>query len=524
MKRKINTLILIICFGFVACIHDDTVTSFRALNKVEIGDLELKYSVMLNDTLKIYPTISTTENNNSELSYLWYIHQTNAAPSKDTLSYEKDLNVKMLPKYVTPGLPYTLIFKVVDNVTGVYYRKEMAVEVTTLYTKGTLLLCKDEGNAEVNFLKYDDARTLLDNVYSLANDELVGTNPLNIYAMDPNPVKTYMKRIFIACNDENGGVYASPITFKTEKNFRNAFEKPLVENIVNPTFYTKHQRIEYIIMNGKLHKRATNMGADQWESPCVCLEGDPDYDLAPFIFDYVRAIFYDKKNSRLLVHDPYNKGAVRQLLSNETGRIFFDNNNVGENMELVACGAESGSIGSLWMLMRNVATSKLFLLKFKMVPDMATGQILFVSTANIELTADLAPNIYNALSFSTNYFVDDILMYATSDKVYSLRVASIKGGEVGVFESLQVDLGSNNMEITKFDFVKIDAAAPTENNPNATKISNQLRISVIDNNLSVKKGGVVFYEVNSEGGIHSTHLFTRTGFCDEVVDIDEKYN
>ncbi len=511
-------------FAFVACVNDDTVTSFKDLNKVDISGLDLKYTVLLYDNLTISPIISTSQNDDSKLSYLWYIHQTNAAPGKDTLSREMNLDVEMLPNIVTPGLPYTLIFKVTDETTGVYYRKEMAVDINTLYTKGTLLLCKDGGNTEVNFLRLDEERTLLENVYTMANDgQLAGSNPLNIYAINPNEQRVYMKKVLIACSDENGGMYANPITFQADKAFRDGFEKPLTENLVTPTFYAKVGQIEYIIMNGQVHKRATNMGADQWEAPCVCVDGEAEYDVAPYIFDFAKAIFYDRKNGRLLTHDPYNKGALHELLADESGKLYFDNNNIGVNMELICCGGESAA-ASMWLLMKNTDTDKLFLLKFKMAFDRATGKIKFVSTANIELTTSVAPNIYDAVSFSANYSVDDFLMYATSDKVYSLNVSSKIDGSLDLKEALQLDLGPDNMEITKLEFVKIDVAEPTEDDPDATRVSNQLRMSVKDNNLSEKKGGVVFYEVSSEGGLHSTHVFTKTGFCDEVVDMDEKYS
>ena len=56
-----------------------------------------------------------------------------------------------------------------------------------------------------------------------------------------------------------------------------------------------------------------------------------------------------------------------------------------------------------------------------------------------------------------------------------------------------------------------------------TRQSAQLRICIRDNNQTGLKGGVIFYEVSSQGGIHADYLFDKTGFCDTVVDIDEKY-
>ena len=50
-----------------------------------------------------------------------------------------------------------------------------------------------------------------------------------------------------------------------------------------------------------------------------------------------------------------------------------------------------------------------------------------------------------------------------------------------------------------------------------------MRLAVRDLNRTERQGGVVFYEVNSTGGIHLDSVFKKTGFCDKVIDINEKY-
>ena len=306
MKKIIYTIIFFTSLLFIACVEDDTVISFKELNEVDITNLEIKYSVMLYDNLTVTPTIETTFNDDSNLTYLWYLRQTSVAKGKDTLSREKTLNMPMLPKLVTPGISYTLIFKVTDDATGVYYRKEMALEITTLFTKGTLLLCKDEGNAEVNFLRANEERTLFENVYATANDgQIVGTNPLKIWFVNPNEHATYMKKVIIACSDENGGMYTSPVSLKADKTFKDGFQNSIDESPIIPSLYAHNGIIEYVVTNGKLYKRATNMGAENWEAPLVCMDGNSEYEIAPHIMDLSSSTFYDRLNNRLLQHSPW---------------------------------------------------------------------------------------------------------------------------------------------------------------------------------------------------------------------------
>ena len=80
-----------------------------------------------------------------------------------------------------------------------------------------------------------------------------------------------------------------------------------------------------------------------------------------------------------------------------------------------------------------------------------------------------------------------------------------------------------NMQVTGIQFVDITVPAPTESDPSATRISQQVRLAVRDLNRTERQGGVVFYEVNSTGGIHLDSVFKKTGFCDKVIDINEKY-
>lgn len=81
-----------------------------------------------------------------------------------------------------------------------------------------------------------------------------------------------------------------------------------------------------------------------------------------------------------------------------------------------------------------------------------------------------------------------------------------------------------NMQVTGIQFVDITVPAPTESDPSATRISQQVRLAVRGfEPVPERQGGVVFYEVNSTGGIHLDSVFKKTGFCDKVIDINEKY-
>lgn len=516
-----NKYIIGLSFMFCAllgCVEDKTVDTFKELNEVTIEGLEDKYSVMLYSHLQASPTIKTSLNDNSQLSYVWYAYTNTTREEADTLGYEQNLDVLVEPSILTPGEAYTLALKVIDGETGVYYRKEMELEIRTQFTKGTVLLCEEAGQAEVNFLVDDTERTLLENIYASANDELVGRNPLRIYSVNPNDYATFLKQELIFCDDENGGVVASPLSFEKVKTMREACDMDFETATVAPEFYYKGNMIDYIIMNGAICKRATNMQAVNFEPKLVLMNEPYEYSVAP---DVLAAgdnpVFFDELYGRLIIHPRYNQGYVTTLPKAENDLGIFDSNNLGENLELKCWGSLSEATNGAWMLMQDVE-GKYWLYKFSLEDDSFRG------IAKIEVTDAIAPHMKEAISFAANPEYNDVFMYATKDAVYSFAANQLTSSTMSSLEVLQQNMQAENMEVTSIKFLDITVSEPTASNPNATRTSSQVRCCVRDLNLSEKQGGVIFYEVNSTGGVHLEFLFEKCGFCDKVIDIDEKYS
>ena len=155
------------------CVDDKTIDEFKVLNQVTIEGLQERYSVLLYNRLQCTPVIRTSQNDESNLSYVWYAYTTTTRNEADTLGRERELDVLAEPSILTPGEAYTLALKVTDNTTGVFYREERELEVRTQFTKGTVLLCEENGLAEVNFIPDDESNTVLEDVYESANKQLL---------------------------------------------------------------------------------------------------------------------------------------------------------------------------------------------------------------------------------------------------------------------------------------------------------------------------------------------------------------
>lgn len=128
----------------------------KAYKEIEIGT-----------KLEIKPTVITKFGEQSQLSYVWYKYNKEQVVA-DTLSYEKDLDV--IIGDVLPGVTTTLVFKVIDQQTGVFAMNKSSFVTVGKYSGGTLMLCQVDGENDLAMLK-KDGKTLYENIYSYANGE-----------------------------------------------------------------------------------------------------------------------------------------------------------------------------------------------------------------------------------------------------------------------------------------------------------------------------------------------------------------
>ena len=71
------------------CVDDKTIDEFKVLNQVTIEGLQERYSVLLYNRLQCTPVIRTSQNDESNLSYIWYAYTTTTRNEADTLGRER---------------------------------------------------------------------------------------------------------------------------------------------------------------------------------------------------------------------------------------------------------------------------------------------------------------------------------------------------------------------------------------------------------------------------------------------------
>ncbi len=159
--KKIFTNSLLLGFfiaAFYACDKDLGNYDYHDINEIsfESFDTVNGYNVFTGDSLKIYPDLVMTKDQNaSENDYLyeWSIHITESYNIYDSIiSTEKNLKAKIL---LDPG-NYFLQYKVTDKTTGVPFHIRTNLLVSTPVYEGYLVLNNVDGQSRLDMLSYNN--------------------------------------------------------------------------------------------------------------------------------------------------------------------------------------------------------------------------------------------------------------------------------------------------------------------------------------------------------------------------------
>ncbi len=537
MKKRFYIIIFLTIIIVSACVKDKTNHVFNELNEVTIEGMEDVYEGILGETLEIDPVIKTKFDDDSKLEYLWYVYN-KVVYTADTLSRAKKL--EMLVNGVTPGIDYWITLKVTNSETKVFAQKTVKFIPVSAYSKGTLLLCEEDGSAELNFLRIPQDR-MYENLYaSVNNGDLLNPNSSRVFSIDPNDRNPIAhKAVIISSNSANGGVYLNPVTFERTAYINEKFVVANQEPLLDIQHYCVSQTADYLIINGQFHNREnTYSGAEVSWLPKIIVRQEPsDYYLAPFSLHpgpgtpYAKPVLYDNLNNRFAHYD--RGGALKFYNIDNPESAPFNPDNMGEGMQMV-CAGYFDEASAMWALIKNINNNKFFIIRFDiLVPPGGNwwDPAKFIPKAKIEITPDMAPNLIDAQEFesmsdihvtsSYPWIIKPIglsgrLIYLVNNKVYALNT-NVGAGEFA--EGMIIDGSAENLTIDRVKSHPI--FEPTDDNPD--NVYTRIDLCVKDLSLSGKQGGVVFYRTKVLGGLSVEEIYRKTGFCDKVIDIDEKF-
>lgn len=137
---------------FQACKKSED-SSLKPVDEVSIAGIEDKYNLLSTDTLKLNPVLNSQQHNSlDEQNYDFYLINMGSTAitmgKSDTLSRKKNVSVIL-------GLKtgqYRMVYKIVDKKTGIFYRKQFLVNMSSKLSSGFLLMSEVNGTARLDML------------------------------------------------------------------------------------------------------------------------------------------------------------------------------------------------------------------------------------------------------------------------------------------------------------------------------------------------------------------------------------
>ena len=513
---KIVYLFIFALISFSSCVKDNSNDKFNKLNEITIEGIEDKYEINLRANLEIQPVVTSDDN---DLSYMWYVYSKVFGSKKDTLSTDKDISVMIAGDRIVPGTEYKLVLRVTDNITGVHtFSKEKLLFSKSIYSKGVLMLCETSGVKELNMLSSDE---VLKNIYSINNGGVALSNEYReVVFSNPSPQQLGMKQVFLFADNKSGGVVLNTNTLIKEYDVRDMFDSEISADILSVRGYSgKIGNIDYVILNDKLCKRPVNTNTPYFEADPLVISGlSGDFKIQGFVMDLENPILYDEMNGKIVAHAPWNRGTLIRSTEENTTTGPFDLDNLGD-YSLVSSGMAGREN---WMLMNETTTNELTCFKLNYEFINYGNAIHCAPLAKFVVNPAAAPNLHTADFIIPITGLMNFCIYIKGQNVYALNIGSISESTTTSKEVLLTTLDANHT-INKATFVTVSVPDPTEEDKNKTRRANQLRLLIQDNSLSELKGGFIFYEITTAGGITIKHVKEKIGgFCDKIVDVAEK--
>lgn len=290
MKRIQMIIGVLLLVTGIACTEDKGNYDYTPLNKLTIDGIKETYVAEIDSVLSIPVNISGEKGfREDDYEYLWYAWRNNDTKAPDTLSFKKDLNVKLS---IDAG-EYTLRYVVTEKASGVFFESKIPLSVIDKYTKGVIALSRIEGDeSDITFINVKN--TVTQHAYKQANGKSAGRHPKGIFYIGG---ERGIKNVVLISTEERA-ITVEPNNFMDLMPLSDWFHiKPegVVEGFATDGWY------EYLIIDGKAYKRSAFM-ASTFEKFDPKIKGD--YHLAPFSLFGAGGFFFDR-DKKCFLFDQY---------------------------------------------------------------------------------------------------------------------------------------------------------------------------------------------------------------------------
>lgn len=171
-----GSLMIFLALAISGCLKDKTNLDYSEKEVITIENIDGSYNaISLQDVVKISPVVSSNKPN-ADFTYSWGIYETavqGSVPKLQNLTDTKDLEYLVDKSAKT----WMLVFKATNQTTGYSAIREIALNVSTSYTRGWYVLQDDGANSDLDLFLTPDtivpSGQPITDVYSKVNGEKI---------------------------------------------------------------------------------------------------------------------------------------------------------------------------------------------------------------------------------------------------------------------------------------------------------------------------------------------------------------
>jgi hypothetical protein len=411
----------------------------------------------------------------------------------DTISTESNLNICV---NYSPGF-YKLIYKVIDNKTGIFYNKDIDLNITYPFQQGFLILGSTQDSISLGMVNQND--DLFIDVLKKKIGRRLGKNPVSIYHQYPwEPMdKILGKNMWINLIYDNGKCYSFDAIGFDRRGDENDLFLITPSEIKIEGFPIGLRTKDFLINNGHLHHRsfdvkyALTVSEDQFSTKHFCKKSIP--------------LFFERNQKKLMTFHNFPDRIVDVVCEDPT---IFDPTNI--NMDLIfACKgvmtSENYNANCCGVFKDN---NTLNILRFAAEKTKGKKPQVYIEPISMH-EVESNKNIYNASDMCSTSKSPNLILFSVGSKLYSYNIFTNEETEL-------IDLGST-YEITKLMDKEVY-------NTNYFSESLDYKVVIGFKNSETGKSGISIYNILLEGGFDIEFESKHENITDDIIDICYKYN
>ena len=512
--RKIIHILFAVFTLVCACSQDLGNYDYIDLEEPVVSGLE-DQEVFTLSRLKLAPKIEGGDFVDTEYTFEWMVLDQNSSAEAVIIGTERNLDYEVT---LAPGA-YTLYFTITEIKTGLYWRKEINLTVSSSMSEGWMVLCTDEGRARLDIVSATTGETMTDVLKGNGMPQMNGPRKIQWLSDKTDAASPY----YLLTDDGATRLGRDAFEWKREYDFdyEVAVQEKLIPHSITTGGFGK------VIVSGTDAHYCEVMGIDGLYGSAV----NKGFAVAPFVGANVLAtqvyaavyLLYDTDNKRFVSYCPL-------LATNDLGNLnpVAGMDEMGQIAEGMAPG--SGVVGNAFkdwpegmecVYIENTrydpGNAKMGL-TYALMNDGTSCHLYGIQLGDILRYADctyvLGKGYYGDLSLCRNILdpsalyafssLKSCMYYAVNGSVYRVNLS-----EDSLKEELQFSLPGETITCLKFNLYQ-----KSENM--------QKSYDLIVGSIKNGKGILRVYEGRESGGnFKGVEPVTYTGFA-EIVDVTYK--